>query len=81
MLGNGGAAVAGGINVMLMASTTFMFKKAGMLSADGRCKALDQTADGYVRSEVGQELGTAILTLIRHDLCCFSALAGRLWRP
>lgn len=47
-----GAALAGGINMMLMPSTTFMFKKAGMLSVDGRCKTLDQSADGYVRSEV-----------------------------
>lgn len=51
--GGGGAAVAGGINMMLLPTTTAMFKKAGMLSADGRCKALDATADGYVRSEVG----------------------------
>lgn len=47
----GGGAVAGGINMMLMPGTTYMFKKAGMLSADGRCKALDASADGYVRSE------------------------------
>lgn len=50
----GGAVVAGGINMMLLPTTTAMFKKAGMLSADGRCKALDATADGYVRSEVGR---------------------------
>ena len=50
--GSGGAAVAGGINMMLSPATTFMFKKANMLSADGRCKALDAGADGYVRSEV-----------------------------
>ena len=36
------AALAGGINMMLSAGTTFMFKRAGMLSADGRCKALDK---------------------------------------
>ena len=48
----GGGAVTGGINMMLSAATTFMFKKAGMLAADGRCKALDASADGYVRSEV-----------------------------
>ncbi|KAL4451846.1 hypothetical protein ABPG75_007508, partial [Micractinium tetrahymenae] len=50
-LGSAGAALAGGINMMLAAATTGMFKRAGMLSADGRCKALDKTADGYVRSE------------------------------
>lgn len=40
------ATLAGGINMMLAASTTFMFKRAGMLSADGRCKALDKSGAG-----------------------------------
>lgn len=58
VLGSGGGAVTGGINMMLMPGTTYMFRKAGMLSADGRCKALDATADGYVRSEA---CGVALL--------------------
>lgn len=41
--------MAGGINMMLLPSTTHMFQKAGMLTSDGRCKALDAAADGYVR--------------------------------
>jgi acyl transferase domain-containing protein len=45
------AALVGGINAMLMPSTTGMFKAAGMLAPDGRCKTLDAAADGYVRSE------------------------------
>ncbi len=36
---------------MLLPSTSAMFQKAGMLAADGRCKTLDSSADGYVRSE------------------------------
>lgn len=36
---------------MLLPSTSDLFQKAGMLAADGRCKTLDSTADGYVRSE------------------------------
>ena len=31
--------------MMLSAATTFMFKRAGMLSADGRCKALDKAGE------------------------------------
>jgi hypothetical protein len=41
----------GGINMMLLPGTSAMFQKAGMLAPDGRCKALDAAADGYVRSE------------------------------
>ena len=44
-----GSAVTGGINMMLLPSTTDMFQRAGMLTSDGRCKALDAAADGYVR--------------------------------
>lgn len=47
------AVLSGGINMMLDPVTTAMFRKANMLAADGRCKALDAAGDGYVRSEVG----------------------------
>ena len=43
VLGSSGAALAGGVNMMLAASTTNMFARAGMLSRDGRCKALDKS--------------------------------------
>lgn len=46
-----GHALTGGINMMLLPSTTDMFQRAGMLTRDGRCKALDAAADGYVRYE------------------------------
>ena len=46
-----GGALVGGINMMLLGSTTAMFQAAGMLSPEGRCKTLDESADGYVRSE------------------------------
>lgn len=42
-------AITAGINMMLLPSTTDMFQQAGMLTSDGRCKALDAAADGYVR--------------------------------
>ena len=44
-------AITGGINAMLLSSTSALFQKAGMLAAAGRCKTLDSSADGYVRSE------------------------------
>lgn len=37
--------------MMLLPGTTAMFQRAGMLAPDGRCKALDAAADGYVRAE------------------------------
>ncbi|MEM6602313.1 MAG: beta-ketoacyl synthase N-terminal-like domain-containing protein, partial [Verrucomicrobiota bacterium] len=44
-------ALAGGVHVMLNPKLTLAYSQAGMLSEDGRCKAFDQRADGYVRSE------------------------------
>ena len=44
-----GHAFTGGINMMLLPATTDMFQRAGMLAMEGRCKALDAAADGYVR--------------------------------
>jgi len=45
------AGLVGGVSVLLSPTTTAMFQTAGMLSADGRCKAIDAAADGYVRGE------------------------------
>jgi acyl transferase domain-containing protein/short-subunit dehydrogenase/acyl carrier protein len=44
-------ALAGGVNLLLSESTTGVTQAAGMLTSDGRCKALDARADGYVRAE------------------------------
>jgi acyl transferase domain-containing protein/aryl carrier-like protein len=44
-------AFAGGANAMLHPLPAVMFSQAGMLSPDGRCKAFDERADGFVRSE------------------------------
>lgn len=44
-------ALATGVNLTLRAETTAVLSKAGMLTMDGRCKALDASADGYMRGE------------------------------
>ena len=43
--------LAAGVNMLLDPLSTAMFSSAAMLAADGRCKALDARADGYVRAE------------------------------
>ncbi len=45
------AAVVGGVNLVRTPSQTVAFGRAGMLSADGRCRTFDARADGYVRAE------------------------------
>ncbi|WP_290652049.1 beta-ketoacyl synthase N-terminal-like domain-containing protein, partial [Aquisalimonas sp.] len=44
-------AIAGGVGVLLAPEVTMGFCKASMLSPNGRCRAFDAGADGYVRSE------------------------------
>ncbi len=44
-------ALVGGVNVLLNPAQTMGFSKASMLSPDGRCKAFDSRANGYVRAE------------------------------
>lgn len=40
-----------GVNLTMRAETTAVLSKAGMLTADGRCKTLDASANGYMRGE------------------------------
>ena len=49
--GESTVAIAGGVNLMLRPELTIGFSKLTALSPDGRCKAFDASADGFVRSE------------------------------
>jgi NADPH:quinone reductase-like Zn-dependent oxidoreductase/3-oxoacyl-(acyl-carrier-protein) synthase len=72
------AAVAAGANLTLWPDTPAMFKRAGMLAEDGRCKTLDAAADGYVRAEA---VGAMLLQQLQQgatqgDVALVAVLAG-----
>ncbi|WP_114752540.1 non-ribosomal peptide synthetase/type I polyketide synthase [Pleomorphovibrio marinus] len=49
--GESDQAIVGGVNLILSPELSVGFCKAGMISPDGRCRAFDESANGYVRSE------------------------------
>ena len=49
--GRGTTALAGGVTVMITPGGFVGFSQASMLSPEGRCKAFDAAADGFVRGE------------------------------
>ena len=49
--GRGHAALAGGVTVMITPGGFIGFSQASMLSPEGRCKAFDASANGFVRGE------------------------------
>nr|QVV57684.1 beta-ketoacyl synthase [Myxococcales bacterium] len=49
--GESTVAIAGGVSLMLVPETTMGFTKLNAMSPDGRCRAFDAKANGYVRSE------------------------------
>ncbi len=58
--GEGDLALAGGCMVILQPETTVWASGQGMMSPTGRCRAFDEEADGFVRSE-----GCAVVLLKR----------------
>ena len=56
-------AIAGGVNMLLGNSFTGNMGRSGFLSKDSRCKAFDDSANGYVRAE-----GGGLVLLVRKDL-------------
>ncbi len=56
--GESSLALVGGVNVMVTPSLTIGFSKLTALSPDGRCKAFDAAANGFVRAEGA---GTVVL--------------------
>ena len=49
--GESDLALAGGVNLILSPENSIMLSKYRMMAPDGRCKAFDAAADGFVRGE------------------------------
>ncbi|WP_158847879.1 type I polyketide synthase [Saccharothrix deserti] len=49
--GESDTALVAGVNLLLTPALTVGFHRAGLLSADGRCKPFDASADGIARAE------------------------------
>jgi acyl transferase domain-containing protein len=60
-------ALAGGVNLILLPEPSIGFSQAQMLARDGRCKAFDARADGFVRSEGAAVVVLKLLSRARAD--------------
>ncbi|MEM6846443.1 MAG: amino acid adenylation domain-containing protein [Pseudomonadota bacterium] len=66
-------ALAAGVFVMLSPTSHIGYRKAGMLSADGRCKTFSERADGYGR---GEGVGVVVLKALDKALDDGDAILG-----
>ncbi|MCX2950139.1 acyltransferase domain-containing protein [Lentzea sp. NEAU-D7] len=53
LLGESSLALAGGVNLILALDSMVAMDRFGAMAPDGRCKAFDSRANGYVRGEGG----------------------------
>jgi acyl transferase domain-containing protein len=60
-------ALAGGVNLMSTPAGSVAMSRFGAMAPDGRCKAFDDRADGYVRSEGGGLVVLKPLSAARAD--------------
>ncbi|ACU75834.1 Acyl transferase [Catenulispora acidiphila DSM 44928] len=65
--GESTVALAGGVNLNLLAETTAAIAGFGALSPTGRCRVFDAAADGYVRGEGGAMVVLKPLAAARRD--------------
>ena len=60
-------ALAGGVHLLLAPESTIAMTKFGAMAPDGRCKAFDARANGYVRGEGGGLVALKPLSRARAD--------------
>lgn len=85
-------AVAGGVNAILAPVNSLLMCKAGLLSADGRCKSFSAAADGFGRGEGcgvivlkrlsdAQQAGDRILAVIRGGAVVHNGFSSGITSP
>ncbi len=72
--GDSKLALAGGVNALIMPDFYVAFSQLGVLAPDGRCKAFDARANGYVRSEGAGMVLIKPLEQAIQDLDCIYAV-------
>jgi len=65
--GESNLALAGGVNAILDPKPSVALSKGGFLSPDGRCRAFDAGANGYVRAEGAGIVALKLLSKARED--------------